>query len=210
MPIFTEGSKQAPQWCELEQFDIVALKAGESHTFERIGKKEKLIVPNGSYRVTFGHSSIDADAYSNLDLTDAEGVFHVEAKSDITAIRMAGHWGDDVGGSGLFSVRNMDEPKDGGDAVAYPKTTSFDAHWHDCDEYWIILEGDGTVVTEGKQYDVKAGDCVATGMGFHHDFPRVGAPVKAIYFETTMEGQKRRGHLWNHTHGAPEPSMDRV
>ena len=65
-------------------------------------------------------------------------------------------------------------------------------------------------MSEGVTYDVGPGDCIATGMGFHHDFPRVREPVKAVYFETTMEGQKRRGHLWNHTHGTAEPQVDRI
>jgi mannose-6-phosphate isomerase-like protein (cupin superfamily) len=66
------------------------------------------------------------------------------------------------------------------------------------------------VVSEGKAYEVAPGDCLATGMGHHHDFPRVHEPVKGVYFETTLEGLKRRGHLWNHTHGPAQPRRDRV
>jgi mannose-6-phosphate isomerase-like protein (cupin superfamily) len=94
--------------------------------------------------------------------------------------------------------------------VDYPKTTHFDSHYHDCDEYWILFQGRGIAVSEGKMYEVREGDCVATGMGHHHDLPRVIEPMKAVYFETTLEGQKRRGHLWNHTHGPAEPKRGRV
>ena len=83
-------------------------------------------------------------------------------------------------------------------------------HYHDCDEYWILFEGSGIAASEGKLYEVSQGDCVATGMGHHHDFPRVFEPVKAVYFETTLEGKKRRGHLWNHTHGQAEPRKERT
>ncbi|MAG17292.1 MAG: hypothetical protein CMJ21_04395, partial [Phycisphaerae bacterium] len=54
------------------------------------------------------------------------------------------------------------------------------------------------------------GDCLATGMGHHHDVRYVHEPLNSVYFETTMMGQKRRGHLWNHTHGPAQPRMDRV
>ena len=62
-----------------------------------------------------------------------------------------------------------------------------------CDEYWILFAGSGVAVSEGKRYEVSAGDCVATGMGHHHDFPVAHEPVRAVYSETTMEGEKRRG-----------------
>ncbi len=65
-------------------------------------------------------------------------------------------------------------------------------------------------VSERKHYEVGPGDCLAIGMGHHHDLPIVTEPVRAVFFETTLEGQKRRGHLWEHTHGPAEPRADRV
>ena len=62
----------------------------------------------------------------------------------------------------------------------------------------------------GKSFEVGPGDCVATGMGHHHDFPHVSEPIRAIYFETTLEGEKRRGHLWDHKHGAAQPQTSRA
>jgi mannose-6-phosphate isomerase-like protein (cupin superfamily) len=94
--------------------------------------------------------------------------------------------------------------------VGYAKTTNFDSHYHDCDEYWIVLEGRGVAVSEGKSYQVGPGDCVATGMGHHHDFPQASEPIKAVYFETTLQGQERLGHLWDHRHGPAEPALERV
>ena len=32
----------------------------------------------------------------------------------------------------------------------------------------------------------------------------------AVYFDITMEGEKRRGHLWDHTHGKAQPRAERV
>lgn len=211
MPVFKSGAELAPQWCEMTFFEIVTLPVGAAHIFERAGQKEKLIVGKGQCNLTFDGESIVAEQGANVDLNGGSGQFEVtETLAEATLIRMCGHWGDEVGGSGLFGVSLSETPRDGGDPVSYDKKTNFDRHYHDCDEYWIIFEGCGTAVSEGKFHRVEVGDCVATGMGHHHDFPVVEEPVRAVYFETTLEGQKRLGHLWNHTHGEAQPKPERV
>ncbi len=216
MPVFRAGSGQAPAWCELHRFDIVDLPAGAGrYDFDRAGPREKLIVGEGACSVSVGGREQAAEKGANIDLFEGEGEagFSILGVSeDATLIRMAGEWGDEVGGSGLFSVEEAadGEREDRGDSVAYEKRTRFDCHFHDCDEYWILFAGRGVAVSEGKSYEVSAGDCVATGMGHHHDFPLVHEPVRAVYFETTMEGEKRRGHLWDHTHGKAQPRAERV
>ena len=216
MPVFRSGDV-SPTWCELSSFDIVTLPAGAPrYDFERIGPCEKLIVGSGVCEVEVTGSSRRAEEGANLDLllADTSGqapVFGVvQVERDATLIRMCGEWGDELGGSGLFSVAEMDQPEDKGDAVPYEKHTRFDSHFHDCDEYWILFEGSGVAVSEGVHYEVAPGDCIATGMGHHHDFPTVTEAVRAVFFETTMSGQKRRGHLWNHTHGQAQPRVERI
>ena len=211
MPVFRSGEGQAPAWCELEYFEIVTLAPGETHSFARRGPREKLIVGGGACRIAFDGRSMDATARTNLDLASGNAQFEVlEVAEETTLIRMCGRWGDETGGSGVFGVDTPEEFKPRGDDWDYPKETNFDNHYHDCDEYWIIFEGRGVAVSEGKSFEVGPGDCVATGMGHHHDFPMVHEPVKSVYFETTMEGRKRRGHLWNKEHGPVKPMMDRV
>jgi len=211
MPVFKSGKGQAPAWCEMQYFDIVELTPGQTHRYERVGVKEKLIVGQGECLITVGDEQVQAETKTNLDLPAGDAVFEVkEVQSPTTLIRMCGDWGEELGGSGLFAVENSDAPQDKGDPVDYEKTTNFDSHFHDCDEYWILYEGGGTAVTEGKSYQVGPGDCVATGMGHHHDFPTVSEHVKSVYFETTMQGEKRRSHLWDHTHGKARPQADRV
>ena len=211
MPVFRSGPRLAPEWCELERFDIVELLPGESHTFERAGQMEKLIVGKGRCRIAMGGDTVTADEGADLDLNRASEHFEVlEVFSDTTLIRMCGRWDEETGGSGIFTVSGDDGRPDRGASVDYPKETTFDNHYHDCDEYWILFQGRGVAASEGKLYEVGPGDCVATGAGHHHDFPRVFEPVKAVFFETTMEGQKRRGHLWDHTHGRAQPRADRV
>jgi mannose-6-phosphate isomerase-like protein (cupin superfamily) len=210
MPVFRSGDVP-PGWCELRFFEIVELRPGERRSFERAGTKEKLIVGRGACRVAVGGGEHDAREGAKFDLTGADGRFEVASVEEpTTLIRMGGDWGDELGGSGLFGARPAETPGDRGDPVSYPKQTNFDAHYHDCDEYWILFEGRGTAVSEGRHYEVGPGDCVATGMGHHHDFPLVVEPVRAVFFETTLAGRKRRGHLWNHTHGPAEPQAERV
>jgi mannose-6-phosphate isomerase-like protein (cupin superfamily) len=211
MPVFGPGPGLAPGWCELMQFEIVRLQPGETHAFERAAVREKLIVGDGDCRIATHDGDGQAAATgANLDL-GADGQFRItEVTANTAVIRMCGRWGDDLGGSGLFAVNESDERTDRGDPVSYAKKTSFDRHFHDCDEYWILFEGRGVAMSEGQLYEVGPGDCVATGMGHHHDFPIVHAPVRSVYFETTMEGQMRRGHLWEHAHGAAQPRPERV
>jgi len=200
-----------PDWCEMNFYEILTLAVGDHHTFERVGKKEKLIVDRGQCQITWGNRTVAAERGTNLDLIDPDATFSIH---DITAetvlLRVAGDWGDVTGGSGVWTIDNDDAPQDKGDPFDYPKTTSFDNHYHDYDEYWIFFSGRGRVVSEGIQYDVQAGDCIATGCGHHHDVAQVFEPIRAAFFETTVEGLGRRGHLWNHTHGVAQPMLDRV
>ena len=211
MPVFRSEVGQAPGWCELRFFEIVEVRPGETHSFERRAAKEKVIVGRGACRVRVGAAEHEAETGTNLDLSGPDGAFEVVAVGEpTTLIRMCGTWGDELGGSGLFGVRAAEQPVDQGDSVSYSKQTNFDAHYHDCDEYWIVVEGRGLAVSEGVFYDVGPGDCVATGRGHHHDFTAVHAPVLGVYLETTLEGARRRGHLWEHTHGPAAPAPERV
>lgn len=209
MPVFRSGDTP-PAWCQLHRFEIVRLQPGQSHLFERQEEQEKLIVGAGRCRLAFGPTEVQAVEGGNFDLGQ-EGAFAAdEVGEDCTLIRMMGRWHGELGGSGLFAGRPSEKPQDQGDPVGYPKATDFDRHFHDCDEYWIVFEGAGLAYSEGKPYRLAAGDCLATGRGHHHDLPEVHQPLRAVYFETTLEGRKRRGHLWEHTHGPAEPLADRV
>ena len=209
MPVFKAGKGQAPGWCELEFFEVVHLNPGDTRLFTGETEKEKLIVGSGACQLKVDGQLIDASERANMDLET--GQFEVtKVLEPTTLIRMCGHWGDELGGSGIFTAALNDNREDRGDPVGYEKETGFDRHFHDCDEYWIFFEGGGIAVSEGKHYELGPGDCLATGMGWHHDLPKVYEPVKAVYFETTMEGEKRRGHLWEHTHGEAQPKVDRV
>lgn len=209
MPVI-KPNQPMPAWCELEFFEVVKLPKGSRHEFPRRSRKEKLLVARGKCTVAFAGQTIQAAAGANLDLLTPDGWFEiVDTAEPVKLVLLAGRWGDEIGGSGLFSVEAADKREDPGLALTFVKNTSFDNHYHDCDEYWVIVEGSGAVVTEGKRYPVFPGDCVATGMGHHHDFAEVEQPVLAAWIETTLEGRKRRGHLWTHRDGRAEPRPER-
>lgn len=210
MPLI-QNPDQLPDWCEMRFYEIITLESGEIHTCDRMGKKEKIIVDLGCCQIAWGEQRIQAKSGTNIDLLEPEHEFVI---SDITQktrfVRVAGDWGDITGGSGQWLIDNSDNPTDKGDPFDYVKTTSFDNHYHDYDEYWIFVQGSALAVSEGVHYTVKAGDCIATGTGHHHDLPQVFEPIRAVFFETTVQGKGRRGHLWNHTHGIAQPHPDRV
>lgn len=215
VPVFTSGKGKAPAWCEMRFFDILTLAPGDERTFTPKEDKEKwIVVEGGCEAVIGGRDPLVVKAGGQWDVVRRDGALWVRVPKheteSVTVVRMCGAWGEETGGSGLFGVVNSEDPKDIGDPVDYPKKTNFDNHYHDCDEYWIIVKGRGVAVSEGKRYVVGPGDCVATGMGHHHDFPEVFEPVKAVFFETTLQGQKRLGHLWEHTHGPARPDPSRV
>ncbi|MFT5087585.1 MAG: mannose-6-phosphate isomerase-like protein (cupin superfamily) [Candidatus Latescibacterota bacterium] len=211
MPVFRSAKGAAPPWCEMHYFDIVRLAPGENYQYHRDGEREKLIVGGGRARMQVAGVEMEIEQGANLDIGRADASFVVlEVAEPVVLVRMCGQWGDECGGSGLFRVENTTASADKGDVVDYEKCTNLDSHYHDCDEFWILYEGRATAVSEGKVYFVQAGDCLATGMGFHHDMPVVEEPVRAVYFETALEGKKRRGHLWDHTHGVAVPIAARV
>src|SRR4051794_16102205 len=49
----------------------------------------------------------------------------------------------------------------------------FDRHYHDCNEYWMIVHGKAKVWLDGKDYYLKGGDifCIKAGLG--HGIPRL-------------------------------------
>ncbi len=72
---------------------------------------------------------------------------------------------------------------------------TFDCHYHDCDEYWLIFKGKAKVMSEGEVYYVKPGDIVCTAAGEEHDVLEVYDALEAFYFEDATPEGGRTGHL---------------
>jgi mannose-6-phosphate isomerase-like protein (cupin superfamily) len=78
-------------------------------------------------------------------------------------------------------------------------------HYHDADEIWFIVEGRARLISEGQEYDVGPGDMLCTGMGDEHGTIEVYEDILGFFLETSLEGQKRKGHLHRDEHGVPVP-----
>lgn len=210
MTTFRTG-ETPPAWCELTGFEIIDLARDQAVTREPSDKTERLIGTLGTVQLRQGGRSLLLKAAQFIDIDPAAGPYTVEGHADTCGfIRLRGHWGSELGGCGLFGVARSIEPETKGDKVTYEKHTAIDSHYHDCDEYWIVLQGSGEAVVGGRWDHMRPGDCLCIGMGHHHDFPRIEADVKAVFFETTLQGRKRTGHLWDHTHGKAVPQPERV
>lgn len=207
MVIFREG-ETPPGWCELRAFRVDRLALGETLTHDRTHPKERLLVTQGRCQLHSGGRSLvlRAGQFADLDTAAWSVTGNTEA---VELLRLSGTWGTEIAGCGLWTVQNDAAPKDkcdnGGDPVPYPKRTSVDSHYHDYDEYWIVLEGAATAVVSGQMGRIAHGDCLATAAGHHHDVAEAHPVMRAAFFETTLVGRKRMGHLWEHTHGPARP-----
>ena len=213
MPVFRAGKGQAPDWCEMQGFEFLELTGGGAPLrLRKQTPREALVVCRGWVRVRCGGTEATLLPGCTYELReDAPGVEIVTQWGDATLFRCWGRWSA-ITSSGVFTAITAAPPTHD-TPYAYKKTTGFDNHYHDCDEYWILFAGRFRAVSEGKTYDVGPGDCVATGMGWQHDVQCVLGdvePVQAVWFEGTLEGQKRTGHLWEPKHGPAEPRIDRA
>lgn len=196
-----------PDWCELRGFSVHALNVDNTLDQDRRAPKERLLMSAGRCQIVAGNASQVLRAGQFFDPPDDLGQWRIiGATADAEFVRLSGTWGAEIAGCGLWTMEREENPSDAGDPVDYPKYTRMDSHYHDYDEYWILLDGSATVVVGDWSGNVKAGDCVIIPAGCHHDMPDVQLTMRGIFFETTLIGQKRLGHLWNHTHGPAVPS----
>lgn len=210
MPVFRAGN--APAWCELENFELIELGKGQTRRLPPYDKRQHVVVCRGT--VTVGgrnpETTLPEGGTQSLDGPEARG-FIVTATSDKALVcHLMGRWSS-VTSSGVFAVQPA-EPPALETPHEYVKTTGLDNHYHDCDEYWIFFEGRARVASEGRFYDVGPGDCVATGRGWHHDVLSVenNQPARAVWFEGSLEGNKRKGHLWEPQHGKANVQAERI
>ena len=208
MGIFRSG-EAPPAWCELRRFSIERPAGGTRLDHARAEPRERLLVTRGRCCVRWSGRAMVLRAGQFLDpVADDWTVDGIT--DDAELLRLSGRWGEEIAGCGIWTLQNEAGATHSGDPVAYPKRTRLDPHYHDYDEYWFVLDGAATVVVSGRAAKVAAGDAVSIGMGHHHDMPEVDGVMRGAFFETTVEGRKRLGHLWNHTHGVAEPRPERA
>jgi len=186
-------SEKFPDWCEVKKFEIHLIGGSQISIYNPDYQKSVVIVLEGSVTARVNSES--------KIIKSGESVFAINEPilldgTDARIMAIFGDWGENIGGIGIFWVEKSDNPINPGTSANYLRNSSFDNHYHDCDEYWIVYKGKGIAYSEGIAYEVKQGDCIVTAKGEHHDFPVVHETVWSVFFETTMGGQERRGHLW--------------
>lgn len=208
MPVFT-AKDTVPAWCDLKQFEILRLAKGSTAVLDSPCNKHFLIVAMGRLRLLPVGSVVEFREKHSW--AGPHEPLRIEAEENGTVVLFcSGTWEEQTPHAGLFYVGEGDGRVRPGDKVNYEKSTAFDRHYHDCDEYWIVYEGGGTVWSEGKEYRVGPGDCVATGLGHHHDVSKVDPWLRGLWFECRWEREGRKGHLWEHEHGQAVPDPQRV
>ena len=188
-----------PAWSDVKSFSWYDLVPGQSREIGVRRGHGRLLVTAGSCQVRQGSRSQVLREQQFFALGTGAAV--LTAGGPAQGILFEGEWGDELGGCGVFRAENVASPADRGDPVSYAKRTNIDAHYHDCQEFWLLLEGAATAVVNGQHIAMRPGDCLPIPMGAMHDMPDAPQAVKAVYFETTLKRSKRTGHLWQHTHG---------
>ncbi|MCF8240350.1 MAG: hypothetical protein K9J16_03115 [Melioribacteraceae bacterium] len=202
MPVLKSSNEKFPDWSEVKYYEILGLKAGQVIEVEMKYQRETLFVVKGSCEVIKKGLSSIKQYGGKIEFAEIEKYSINALIEDCAVIRIAGKWGDECGFSGVFELSNSSNPQNTGDSTNYEhlRKTDFDNHFHDCDEFWIIYNGKGLIAIENNLFEVNPGYCAATKIGDHHDFIDINETFTGVYFETTLRGRRRQGHLWNHTH----------
>jgi mannose-6-phosphate isomerase-like protein (cupin superfamily) len=69
------------------------------------------------------------------------------------------------------------------------------AHFHDCNEFWIIIQGKGIACSENVTYELGPGDMLITRAGDEHSLV-VTEEMIAVYFYGVMPPGGRFGYLY--------------
>jgi len=196
-----------PPWSDLDFIDVIYLKEGELRSFISTSEREMYFIGDGICKMIINRKISYAQRGHTFKIESLNSTIKVKAETDCVVIVIGGHWVGLTGTHGIFTLENSDNPKNDGDPTDYPRKTNFDKHYHDCDEYWVIFQGSGLAVSEGNEYELKPGYCLATKMGEHHDIPEVYEEIHAVWFESSLKGLMREGHLWEHKHGEPKAEV---
>jgi mannose-6-phosphate isomerase-like protein (cupin superfamily) len=68
-------------------------------------------------------------------------------------------------------------------------------HFHDANEYWVIVEGRGIATSEGQEYELEPGDMLQTKAGDEHSLV-VTEKMVAVYLYGIMPPGGRFGYLY--------------
>jgi mannose-6-phosphate isomerase-like protein (cupin superfamily) len=69
------------------------------------------------------------------------------------------------------------------------------AHFHDCNEFWIIVQGKGIATSGNVTYKLGPGDMLITRAGDEHSMAVIESMI-AVYFHGVMPPDGRFGYLY--------------
>jgi hypothetical protein len=95
VPILHDDMSRRPDWCELEEFRIVALVQGSEHVWRASHQANKLVVVEGQCRVTSAHGAYVVDRGGVVDVSVGE--HELRAGDPATVVELGGHWGAECG-----------------------------------------------------------------------------------------------------------------
>ena len=83
-----------------------------------------------------------------------------------------------------------------------PKGSGVEPHYHDGDEFWLFVEGEGEVWLGDRVYPITPNTAVYTPRGVVHRF-QLFAESQNNALVTRLEGRQRQGHLVPAVDGEP-------
>lgn len=199
MPVISFEHNNFPEWAEVRSCRMTHIQTRCKIERTDDHSREIWILVSGSADIKLHSAFRTVNTGDVIEINTKHITVSPLGHSGINFLQIEGLWSDERGSCGLFSLTNSSDPVNTGDRTDYLRNTVFDNHFHDCDEYWFILRGEGEVMSEGVHYHVKAGDCVITRVGDHHDFPIVEKEILGVWFEGNLTGLKRIGHLYHET-----------
>lgn len=69
-----------------------------------------------------------------------------------------------------------------------------DLHYHDCEEWWVIVNGSAKIICGSEEGEAKAGDMIFTRMGEEHKISAI-TDTTLVWLEGPLKGNRRPGHL---------------
>lgn len=87
---------------------------------------------------------------------------------------------------------------------------TFDRHFHDSIEYWMIFAGKAKAAIDDNPYYIQAGDVVCTPAGSVHDILEIYEPLEGFYLEEGLPPGGRPGHLHHSDEDAAGHSVPRM
>lgn len=69
-----------------------------------------------------------------------------------------------------------------------------DLHYHDCDEWWVIVSGRAKIICGNIKKEASGGDMVFTKAGEKHHIKAI-EDTTLVWLQGPLVGEKRNGHL---------------